>query len=55
MSNKIIKYKFKKDDCLCEIAKRFHTTAYKICELNGITNIDFIEDGQILLIKEGEK
>lgn len=34
MMSKIVKYKYKKGECLCEIAKQFHTTAYKICKLN---------------------
>ena len=32
--SKIIEYKYKKGECLCEIAKQFHTSTYKICIIN---------------------
>lgn len=49
-NNEII-YIVKKGDCLCNIAKKFHTTVNKIAVDNGITNVDFIYAGQKLIIR----
>ena len=54
MSTKIL-YKFKKGDCLCNIAKKYNTTVVKICEDNGLTNIDFVKENDILIIVKGVK
>lgn len=43
-------YIVKKDDTLCIIAKKFNVTVKQIAELNDITNIDYIKEGQELLI-----
>lgn len=50
-NNEII-YIVKKGDCLCNIAKKFHTTVNKIATDNGITNVDFIHAGQKLIIRK---
>ena len=49
-NNEII-YIVKKGDCLCNIAKKFHTTVNKIAVDNRITNVDFIYAGQKLIIR----
>ena len=43
-------YIVKKDDTLCIIAKKFNISVKQIAELNDITNIDYIKEGQELLI-----
>lgn len=50
--NNDIIYIVKKGDCLCNIAKKFHTTVNKIATDNGITNVDFIHAGQKLIIRK---
>ena len=43
-------YIVKKEDTLCIIAKKFNVTVTQIAELNDITNVDYIKEGQKLLI-----
>lgn len=43
-------YIVKKDDTLCIISKKFNVSVKQIAELNDITNIDYIKEGQKLLI-----
>ena len=47
---KIIEYKVNKGDTLCKISKKYNIPIKKIAELNGITNIDFIKEGDILIL-----
>ena len=51
----MIEYKFKKGDCLTKLAKRFNTTVEKIAALNGITNVDYIAVGDIILIGDKDE
>lgn len=44
-------YIVKKDDCLCNIAKKFNTTVEKIAKDNDITNVDLIYVNQKLIIR----
>lgn len=43
-------YVVKKDDTLCIIAKKFNISVTQIAELNGITNIDYIKEGDKILL-----
>lgn len=45
-------YKVMKNDTLCLIAKKFNTTCKELIVLNDLTNIDFIKEGDILIIKK---
>lgn len=45
-------YIVQKNDRLCDIAKNFNIDIKKIIKLNDLTNIDYIYEGQILLIWE---
>ena len=38
-------------DRICTIAKKYNTTCEKIIKLNGLTNVDFIKEGDILRIR----
>lgn len=49
--NKIIHiYRKKKKQCICDVAKMYHTTATKIFADNYIANYDYIEDYTPLII-----
>lgn len=47
------RYQVQRGDTLAEIAQEFGVTVSAIAEANGITNIDVIEVGAILLIPPG--
>ena len=44
-------YKWKKGDHICEIAQKFEITCKKLIELNHLTNIEDIHEGDIIRIK----
>lgn len=44
-------YVFQKGDKICTIAEKFNTTCQKIIELNNLTNVDFLEDGDVIRVK----
>lgn len=44
-------YQVKKGDKICTIAEKFKTTCQKIIELNNLTNVDFIQEGDIIRVK----
>lgn len=54
MNNKEYEVIFTEKTSLCELAKQFNTTPYKILELNNINNILDIPYGQKIKIKEGD-
>ena len=43
-------YIWQPNDCLTKVAERFKTTVEKICKVNGITNVDTIKNGQMIII-----
>lgn len=43
-------YIVEKGDTLCKIAKKFNVSIKQIAELNGITNVDFIKEGDLIII-----
>ena len=45
-------YEWKKGDNICEVAQRFNLTCKELIEMNHLTNIDFISEGDILRIEE---
>lgn len=55
MKSNIYEIIFTENTSLCDLAKQFDTTPYKILELNNITNILDIPYGQKIKIKEGIK
>ncbi len=44
-------YVYRKGEKICEIAEKFNTTCQKIIELNNLTNVDFLEDGDVIRVK----
>lgn len=44
-------YVFQYGDKLCTIAEKFHTTCQKLIELNELTNVDFLKEGDVLRVK----
>lgn len=44
-------YEVQKHETLQQIAIKFNTTCKKLIELNELTNIDFIKEGNIIRIK----
>ncbi len=50
LNKKIIDVKYN-GECICKIAEKYNTTVIKICELNNIQNIAYIEKGRILKIE----
>lgn len=44
-------YKWKKGDHICEVAQKFEITCKKLIELNHLTNIEDIREGDIIRIK----
>lgn len=44
-------YKWKKGDHICEVAQKFEITCKKLIELNHLTNIEDIHEGDIIRIK----
>lgn len=47
---KYIFYKVSKNECICNISKRFKIGTYEICKINDLENILFIYEGMILII-----
>lgn len=43
-------YVWQKGDCLLKVAEKFKTTVEKICQVNGITNVDVLKAGQMIII-----
>lgn len=44
-------YKWKKGDHICKVAQKFEITCKKLIELNHLTNIEDIREGDIIRIK----
>lgn len=44
-------YEVQKGETLCMIAEKFNTECKKLIELNKLTNVDFIKEGDILRVK----
>lgn len=44
-------YQVQKGETLCMIAEKFNTECKKLIELNNLTNVDFIKEGDILRVK----
>ena len=44
-------YQWQKNDHICDVAKRFGITCQKLIEINGLTNIEDIHEGDIIRIK----
>lgn len=45
-------YKWKTGDHICEVAKRFNMTCKELIEINHLTNIEDLKDGDIIRIEK---
>ena len=44
-------YQVQKGETLCKIAEKFKTDCKKLIELNELTNVDFIKEGDVIRVK----
>ena len=48
----MIEYSWKKGDCIRKVAEKFQVLPEDIINLNLITNSDYLQEGDIILIPE---